>query len=829
MTKLTSLLLIFSFFFGSLRFGFVPTLIFDAADDSERIGSYASGHLYGLAEEDVPSFAAVESLDVSSVSAKVIDGLQHPIGDVDHVSPALDGTDHIVVYLQDAYPTWYYDNEAIFTKRAAGTYDWREYLRDDFFPKVADAVSKLKTKPYHDKLVYCLFNECDNGVWFGTWKDGWADFDEAGKAAFFEAWLATYAYVKELDPDAKIGGPGYFEYNAGKLRDFLTFCRDNACLPDILIYHELGDLSSLEWDLHADERHVIENELGIEEITAIVTEYGTMQECGDPVAMLPYIRQAEYTDTYGNIAYWRLADNLNDNLAGANTPNSCWWLYRWYADMDGSLLRPDIRDLFHGDFAKAVKAGRQMRHRYLNGFGSVNDDKNRIDVLFGGADYRSQIVLRNLDKTALGKKLHVRIEAVTFEGLGGEVYSPCTVKEYDTVTAGCQLRIRPGRLDGGFVYHAVVTPADDAAFVSCPDTCDLPVRYEFERGELIGLAYTYDSAYATTGEVAGMVGGMERAGDGVKLDFKVAGTGDYDLTFIYGKANDGPSPSDRKAGSALMTIDGASEVLRLPNTIKSEYTDSVTKTVTLKKGRHTVQFEHYDGTFVLDSMLVRPHTGNKTVTALPDSDRTTDSVTSYLCVAPYDGYYSLDTDAAFLSADGSAKAAAGAYIYLRQGFNYIDLDGKDKTVRLETSDQAGDSIRIFPDDMTLSGPARISDGILTGITSDGGAAEYDLGSETGGVYRVTLSYSNNAEGGYHAYNVDLIEEYVTFTVNGVSQRVMCRNTYAPDNYSTVTFNTELAPGDNHIVINNDGSVKFDNRTAVSPDIDHIEIAALSIP
>ena len=28
-----------------------------------------------------------------------------------------------------------------------------------------------------------------------------------------------------------------------------------------------------------------------------------------------------YTDTYGNIAYWRLADNLNDNLAGANTPN----------------------------------------------------------------------------------------------------------------------------------------------------------------------------------------------------------------------------------------------------------------------------------------------------------------------------------------------------------------------------------------------------------------------------------------------------------------------------------------------------------------------------
>ncbi len=827
MQRLTSVLLVLSFFFGSLKFGFVPTLIFDASNDSEIICSYASGNLYGLAEQDVPSFAAVESLDISSVSAKLIDGLQHPTGDVDHISPALNNTDFIVVYLQDAYSTWYYDNEAIFENRANGTYDWQDYIHNNFFPKISEAVEKLLTKPYHDKLVYCLYNECDNGVWFGTWKDGWSDFDESGKTAFFDAWLETYNYLRELDPNAKIGGPGYYEYNPTKLRDFLTFCRDNNCLPDILIYHELAENSSLEWDLHAEERHQIEKELGIDEITTIVTEYGTMQECGNPVAMFPYIRQAEYTKTYGNIAFWRLADNLNDNLASANTPNSCWWLYRWYADMDGSLLRPDIRDLFHGDFAKAVKAGRQMRHKYLNGFGSINEKKDRIDILLGGADYKGQVLIRNLDKTNIGKKLHIRVEAVTFEGLGGELFSPFVIQDYNTIVSCCQVKISPGRLDSNFVYHITVTPDDNASVKICNNTYDLPARFEFEYGRLLGHAYTYDSSYATTGDIAGMVGGMEQAGDGVELDFEVKCNDEYDLTFIYGKANDGSSPSDRRAGSAVMTIDDKSEILRLPNTIRSEYSSSITKSLSLAKGKHTIRFEHNDGTFVLDSMLVKHHSENKEITVLKDTDRSKDGVSSYLCIAPYDGYYSIKTDAEYLSADGSSKTVIRDHLYLRKGFNYIALEGDNRHIILEKTDYNGNSIRINPSDFVLSGSAHTNAGVLSGISSDSGSATLNIDSENGGIYRCTLCYSNNAEGGFHAYNVDLIEEYLTVTVNGHAQRIMCRNTYAEDNFETVTFNIELNSGANTIRITNDGSVKFNNRTAFAPDIEYLDIAEIT--
>ena len=214
----TVLGLIFSFFFGSLRYGFTPTIIFDAAELTAPVSSRASGFLYGLAEENVPDALTARSLDISSVSQKVIDGLQHPIGDVDHVAENLEKCDYIVVYLQDAYATWYYDNEHIYDLRSEGKYDWKTYLQEDYFPKVREKVNALKDKPYADRLVYCLYNECDNGVWFGTWQknDRYAAFDENGRQAFFEAWKMTFELVRSLDPDANIGGPGYCDYDPAK-------------------------------------------------------------------------------------------------------------------------------------------------------------------------------------------------------------------------------------------------------------------------------------------------------------------------------------------------------------------------------------------------------------------------------------------------------------------------------------------------------------------------------------------------------------------------------------------------------------------------------------
>ena len=92
-----------------------------------------------------------------------------------------------------------------------------------------------------------------------------------------------------------------------------------------------------------------------------------------------------------------------------------------------------------------------------------------------------------------------------------------------------------------------------------------------------------------------------------------------------------------------------------------------------------------------------------------------------------------------------------------------------------------------------------------------------------GDYRVTLTYANNSEGGYHAYNVDLIERYVSVETNGSEQDVFCRNTYSNYNYRTVTFNLLLNKGENEITFSNSGNTKFNNMETFAPLISTVTV------
>lgn len=363
MSKFISLILSFftalSLMAEGIPYMFQPTLEIDAAVSMGEVSSRATGFLYGVAQDGVPDRAMTESLDISSVSQKVIGGLQHPIGDVDDVSAALDNCDYITVYLQDCFDTWYYCNDEIWDLRKSGEYDHMDFVRNRFLPEVEEKVTELSQKDYADRLVYCIYNEADNGVWFGTMsEDGtWLMFDDDANQRFYQAWKETYDLVKSIDPDAKIGGPGNCDYDSREIKDFLSFCKSNNCLPDVMIYHELGEKSALYWQDHVDDYRSIEKELGMAELPVIVTEYGTMYECGAPADMLHYVTAIEKSGVYANMAYWRLANNLNDTAADGNSPNSNWWLFRWYGDMEGDLLKFKMVDVLHSDFANVIKYG----------------------------------------------------------------------------------------------------------------------------------------------------------------------------------------------------------------------------------------------------------------------------------------------------------------------------------------------------------------------------------------------------------------------------------------------------------------------------------------
>ncbi|MBR5409556.1 MAG: hypothetical protein IK104_02710 [Clostridia bacterium] len=819
MKVFASLGALLTLFFGSFRYAFVPTVVFDAADLAAPMSSRASGHLYGLAEENVPDALMAESLDISSASQKVIDGLQHPIGDIDHVAANLGRADYLVVYLQDAYDTWYYDNDKIIEARKNGTYDPDAFLHDDFFPRVKEKVTALMTKDYADRLVYCPFNECDNGVWFGTWTDNsWCAFDDEGQLRFLNAWKETYDYIRSLDPTAKIGGPGYCDYAAWKEARFLSFCAENDCLPDVMIWHELGEKSAEEFDLHVANYRNLEALEGIDPLPVIVTEYGMMEECGDPAKMFRYVLQIEETGVWGNIAYWRLSNNLNDNSADGVSPNACWWLYRWYADMDGSRMAKQIRDLFHEDFGKAVKEGREARHKHLEALGCISDDKNKISVLTGGADYGYQIKIKNVDATALGKKVRVRVESVTYQGLTGKVFAPTLLFERDMNVLGGTLTVKLPTADPDAVYHIEVTPATGAPKT---ENKNLPARYEAERGTLLGQAYTYDSAYATTGEIAGMVGGMERPGDGVSIPVKVNEAGVYDLTLVYGKHNDLGGADGRVSGRADLSVNGQTQTLVLPNTIRSEYTSALHVDVSLEKGENTLVFTHNDGTFVLDSLLLTKKTETD-IAVLYDADRSSESGAAFLVVAPENGYYTLSSDAAAFTVNGSKVSSAT--VFLRQGLNLIETAGG--TSLSAEYEGGGDPVTVLPSDMALT-DCKVENGVLTGVSSEGGSAAFAVSVPAAGDYCLTFTYSNNQESGVHAYNVDLVEAYFTLTVNGEQTRVWCRNTYSRETFATVTVNVRLKAGENRFVLSNDGAVRFVGRPSFAPDLKELRIDPVS--
>lgn len=849
---------------GGFFLFYKPSLTVDMSKKTGNVTTGASGYLYGLAEEGVPSKNMTESIDISSVSQKVAGGLQHPIGDISHVYKQLDNTDYNVVYLQDAYSTWYYDHDSIEKQRSEGTYDWKEYLEKDFLPKVEKSVTYLSDVPYSDKVVYCLYNECDNGIWFGETMESedakygvYGAYTEQGEQNFFEAWKLTYDYVKAINPNALIGGPGFYEYESGKIERFLTYCAKNNCVPEIMIYHELNDYSVLFWQHHVAEYRQLEEKLGIEALPIIVTEYGRMCDNGLPGKMLQYITQIETTKVYADNAYWRLADNLCDVAADDNSPNANWWLYRWYADMEGQTLASEYQDLFKSNFENAfIKRKAPYSSIGFMGIASINDKEDQIDIICGGRDGDAVVKLKNLDATAMvdsDSKWCITVEEVMYKGLSGIVSAP-VVQSTTFKDAKSSLKIDLKDMDESSVYHITVTKISENADIDEEDYTNERYfeRYEFENGKLLGDAYTYDSAYATTGEEQGMVGGMEKKGDGVSMTFSVPCDGTYDLDIIYGNANDGEAnengrqnPDDRVDATSVMTLDGKDVSVNFPNTIKSEYTDCLKKTYELKKGEHTISFKHSKGTIVLDSLLVSTADESDKIAVLDDADRTNQNNQSYLVVAPYDGYYSASANAnhpvrasvdgvgfSLALTSGADSKTVSSTVYFKRGLNYIDIRSSDrKDLVVQKLSETPETIELdVQKDAVLSDGAVVETNknnfeisYINGISCNAGKADFKVTVDEAGTYALTILYANNDEGGVHDYNVDLIERYVTVTAGGKSQDVYCRNTYSWDTYKTVTCYVDLKKGSNTISLTNSGNTKFDNQDTYAPHIAHMSV------
>ena len=272
------------------------------------------------------------------------------------------------------------------------------------------------------------------------------------------------------------------------------------------------------------------------------------------------------------------------------------------------------------------------------------------------------------------------------------------------------------------------------------------------------------------------------------------------------------------------SLDGKSGVLTLPNTIKSEYTDYIKYSATLEKGKHTLEFTNNEGTYVLDSVLVSPKKENSEIHLIPDEDRTEGNITSFLAVAPWDGYYRIETDAESFEINDN-KSEKGEFVYLPRGLNFVDLVN-GKNLKITKSDEEKGTV-IRAEDIILSDGALLTDSYIHNISNKSGKGEFTVNAEKEGIYYLTFTYANNDENGVHSYNVDLVERYVTVTVGGESHDLYCRNTYSWENYKTVSLAVELEKGENTITLTNSGSRNFNGGETLIPHIKEISVNPLT--
>jgi hypothetical protein len=160
--------------------------------------------------------------------------------------------------------------------------------------------------------VYVPFNEPD-GNWYGT-----------NTTALFNDWKTVYQKIRSIDPTAKIAGLNYRWYDSTVYRNWLTFCKNNNCLPDIVTWHELQNSFFSGWYSFVSDYRSIEASLGISPRPISINEYGRSGnnvDLGIPGQMIQWITRFENSKVDACRAYWMPAGDLNQLVTENNKAN----------------------------------------------------------------------------------------------------------------------------------------------------------------------------------------------------------------------------------------------------------------------------------------------------------------------------------------------------------------------------------------------------------------------------------------------------------------------------------------------------------------------------
>jgi hypothetical protein len=789
----------------------VEQVTVDAGVSTGAVHGGATGMLYGLADEGVPSAALIAGVRPRTMAQKAPHGLQHPNGDALRQADGYfaAGGSEMVVYMQDVLAQWPYEEVGI----------------EAFCELAQTMVTEVAARPDADRFVWVPFNEGD-WIWY-------ADWSATGRARFLADWATVYRAIRAVDPAARIVGPNESHYYPERVRDFFVYCVANDVVPQIMSWHELQPSSLEVYPAHYRHYRELEQELGFGPLPINIDEYGNRRDMSNPAQLVQWIDLFETSKVDADLAYWTLAGNLDDHAVNSGQANGGWWLLHWYAGLTGHTVpvtvpHPGVRDS-------------------LRALAAWDDSASSLSVLLGGT---SADIGLNLTGLSLTGAVRVRVSSVTWSGYEGDVSAPTLLRDDAATVQDGTLGVHIPNADPHAGFLVVVTP--DGGGTAAPlapwsVTVDTDLARTAAAGTTgVTLVRHGDDPqhYTGSGRHSLTLAATADADSRVTFPVTVPETGAYLLGITYG--------TDATPVTLGLAIDGAAPVqLPAPPTLYTTYAGRLDTTVHLSAGAHDVTLtagigevvaidrisltrveakaRRYDAVFAWRTGAAVEHTaavhGPGSVTlagaalltffiAVPSTGR-------YTLAVAADGAAGAGADAV-LAVGGVDVGAGPAAVYLAVGVSVVTVRSTGAPVRVhslsvsaepapEPTTGPGTGIRITADQFTLTEPVRLADdagtAYLEGFAPVGSAAEVagsaviDLPDLDPGDYMLTLEYSNADRATGHLYNADVINRRLAIRRGtDAPSTVVLRHNYSWSNYQplTVPFRVLAGTGPLHI-------------------------------
>ena len=260
--------------------------------------------------------------------------------------------------------------------------------------------------------------------------------------------------IRSLDCIGMIAGPNLQYYDAEFYTDYMTFCKNNDCLPDIVTWHEIRDTFYSDWDAHYCHYRSIEASLGISAKEIVINEYARDKgDLGVPGQLVQFISKFEKYKVDGCLAYWTTAGCLNDLVTLNNKATGGWWLYKWYGEMTGNTVTVTPPD---------------WNVDGLQGVATFDSTKKQARVIFGGDEGTTEVVVKGFDfASCFGSTVHAEVWEISSTGQNPS-NGPEFKLEGDYPINNGQTRVKVEGMLKTSAYLMIITVKKD---ISSPNRC----------------------------------------------------------------------------------------------------------------------------------------------------------------------------------------------------------------------------------------------------------------------------------------------------------------------------------------------------------------------